>query len=575
MFTRTHFLAPIWLSFLSMFFALLCLLVVPQATAAAQAQPTTTTDVNESSAFYVDRTDDDATAQACTDAPNDCSLRGAIIKANQQVSTTIFLEPDQVYRLTIPPDEINDATTGDLNITADLYLEGVWFICIARDCLRPVILGGEHGNGWVDRILRVENGATVTLDYLSIGSGGHHDFAGRGGGILVTEQAHLTMTDCYINSNMALIGGGLAVEEGTAILHDCEVKENYANQAGGGIWMGASTVVTITESKIVNNLAPYGGGIANFGRLVVAASQLYDNIALDPVHGTGGALHNQGYARLRRTDLFQNVANNSGGAVANQNELVIEETKIYSNQATMGDGGALLNQPLTATAVLHDSYLFQNTAQQGNGGAVWNAGELSLFGDTLAENRTQSTSANGGGIFHHSGELIMVNSTLSSNRTEGEGGGLYVTAAGEGSLTHVTIAENVGFTAGGLLSLNPALRISNTLLAQNYIFFGYNDCTGSFTSQGYNLIARASQCTRVGPATGDLTEIFETYLGHLQHNGGATVTHALLPGNPAINAGSPDSCLAVDQRGLARPQGGRCDIGAFEASFYYMPLVTR
>jgi len=63
--------------------------------------------------------------------------------------------------------------------------------------------------------------------------------------------------------------------------------------------------------------------------------------------------------------------------------------------------------------------------------------------------------------------------------------------------------------------------------------------------------------------------------GKLQSNGGATATYALLPGNPAINAGSPDSCSPVDQRGVVRPQGGRCDIGAFEAVFYFMPLVTR
>ena len=52
-------------------------------------------------------------------------------------------------------------------------------------------------------------------------------------------------------------------------------------------------------------------------------------------------------------------------------------------------------------------------------------------------------------------------------------------------------------------------------------------------------------------------------LGPLQDNGGPTPTHALLLGSPAIDASS--ACPATDQRGVTRPQGAGCDIGAFEA----------
>ena len=60
-------------------------------------------------------------------------------------------------------------------------------------------------------------------------------------------------------------------------------------------------------------------------------------------------------------------------------------------------------------------------------------------------------------------------------------------------------------------------------------------------------------------------------LGPLQDNGGPTFTHALLAGSPAIDARNPaapgsggNACEATDQRGVARPQGAACDIGAFE-----------
>ena len=50
----------------------------------------------------------------------------------------------------------------------------------------------------------------------------------------------------------------------------------------------------------------------------------------------------------------------------------------------------------------------------------------------------------------------------------------------------------------------------------------------------------------------------------LQDNGGATLTHGLYPSSPAIDAGDPNACPATDQRGVARPQGAACDIGAYE-----------
>jgi len=69
----------------------------------------------------------------------------------------------------------------------------------------------------------------------------------------------------------------------------------------------------------------------------------------------------------------------------------------------------------------------------------------------------------------------------------------------------------------------------------------------------------------------------------LQDNGGSTWTQALLPGSPAIDAGYPDrlniyACATTDQRGVARPIGPYCDIGAFEAPIFkyaYLPLIMR
>jgi len=67
-------------------------------------------------------------------------------------------------------------------------------------------------------------------------------------------------------------------------------------------------------------------------------------------------------------------------------------------------------------------------------------------------------------------------------------------------------------------------------------------------------------------------------LGPLAANGGPTPTHALLLGSPAFGAGTNTGCPATDQRGIVRPQGILCDIGAFErvvAQTVFLPLVAK
>jgi hypothetical protein len=115
---------------------------------------------------------------------------------------------------------------------------------------------------------------------------------------------------------------------------------------------------------------------------------------------------------------------------------------------------------------------------------------------------------------------------------------------------------------GGLRNAAGIMTLSNTIVAQNS-----EDCSGSnIQSSGYNLASDAS-CTLA--ATGDQNGI-NPQLGPLQDNGGSTPTHALTESSPAFNAGNPaavgslPACPTTDQRGTSRPQGGRCDIGAFE-----------
>jgi hypothetical protein len=186
----------------------------------------------------------------------------------------------------------------------------------------------------------------------------------------------------------------------------------------------------------------------------------------------------------------------------------------------------------------------------------------------------------GGGIFNGDGPLTLTNSTVSGNSVGLSGGGIF-NRDGTLTLTHSTVSENVAGAAdgggGGIFSIGGLVTLAHTVVAGNTTESD-SDCSGSLTSLGHNLVGEGTGCPSDGP--GDLTvnpaEVFATVLDPLENNGGPTQTQALLPGSPAIDAGAPVCTdadglpLTTDQRGVTRPQGVACDIGAYE----FLPVVV-
>jgi hypothetical protein len=117
------------------------------------------------------------------------------------------------------------------------------------------------------------------------------------------------------------------------------------------------------------------------------------------------------------------------------------------------------------------------------------------------------------------------------------------------------------------VSSSPTL--TNTIVANSS---GGGDCEGSVNgASSSNLIEDPTNaCGLTNGVNGNLIGL-DPRLDPLADNGGATLTHALQPGSPALDAGANASCPATDQRGLARPQGPNCDIGAVEGVPTTMP----
>ncbi len=220
------------------------------------------------------------------------------------------------------------------------------------------------------------------------------------------------------------------------------------------------------------------------------------------------------------------------------------------SQGLAGLGAGVLNQ---GTLVVTNSSVSGNVG----GGIASREGSVTIGGSTVSGN---SAATNGAGIdFVVDGdqrELRITNSTISGNSAPGHaGGGIFITGTGGGprvTITNTTISDNLARTGGGVRNNfgNSALNIRNTIIAGNTP----DDVVGGYLDQGNNLVG------------GD------PRLGPLADNGGSTLTHALLPGSPAIDAGDNAAAPATDQRGVARPQDGdgdgtaTVDIGAVEAA---------
>lgn len=270
-------------------------------------------------------------------------------------------------------------------------------------------------------------------------------------------------------------------------------------------------------------------------------------------------------------------------------------SRIDNNTATNSGGGVYHGHPTTpGTLLIRDSRIDDNSAPAGAG--IHSSDPLTITGSLIRGNEATSPSSGGGGITS-SDTLWLINSTLSGNMAAASGGGLVVGGGSTADLANVTITNNTTDTdkdntgnGGGIRIAAGIVRPQNTLMAGNVdlsTIGGYHpDCSGVFDSLDYNLIGDPSGCTLNGQTGHNLLGVVPLLDG-LRDNGGPSLTHALLPGSPAIDAGNPTGChdpkganLTVDQRGYIRPVNGDgsggavCDIGAYEALSPGAPTAT-
>lgn len=264
---------------------------------------------------------------------------------------------------------------------------------------------------------------------------------------------------------------------------------------------------------------------------------------------------------------------NFGDGIININDCVVSDNTDDNN-----DAAGILNDQ-QGTVNIYRTTVTRNT-KSGNGfgaGGVSNDfnGVLNITDSTISNN----LGGRGGGISNNSSGLInILNTTISGNTAistlTSSAGGVYNNSSGTININSSTITNNDGTDAGNVgVNSSGSVFIINTIVGETATTPScFINSSGDIVSQGYNL----DQGTSCGfNSIGDKSNR-NPVLGPLENNGGPTDTHLLLNNSPAIDMGNPDCPPpATDQRGVERPIGDRCDIGAVEVLPVPIPTLSQ
>ena len=451
------------------------------------------------------------------------------------------------------------------------------------------------------------------------------------GGIDV-DSSDLTIINSTINRNHHVDGHGGGVNFGPNVaeldaefnpilrslhIRDSTISANSSGDnppqtlpiseyaGGGGIYI-TSGDVDIINTTINSNKANFGGGLATKflspvyrGDIHVEGATINENEATAPEHvdfgdmplGGGGLFIVDAQSTIEETLIENNLSSNAGGGiqVASARDTVqMQDVELLDNTSPRGggiyadlfggyEGGGLGTASMTITG----SHIEGNTAngecckpETAGGGIFSGLDELTIRETTISNN---TSAAYGGGIAF-ANHFVLINSTVSGNQAD-YGGGIVLAAnrSQSFSFNFVTIYGNEGLvTGGGIHRINlpstQGSQITNSILAGNASTEpGHENCSNLINTTGSHIVEDLNTC---GFGSGSSMPNMDPLLEPLADTGGSTLTHALASGSPAIDAAEQASCPAVDQRGVSRPQGQGCDIGAVEMEALGAAAVT-
>ncbi len=399
-------------------------------------------------------------------------------------------------------------------------------------------VGSNNGSSWANAYTSLQTALTGALsgDQIWVAAG---------------SSKPTTNTDRSISFNLKT---GVAIYGGFAGTESLLTERNPATHVT--ILSGDIGTVGDTSDNsyhVVNGSSTINSAILD-GFTITAGNA--DGV--NPNDRGGGMLIITGASPTLANLIFSaNHASENGGGMANHGSSAPSLTNVTFSGNSANKGGGMYN--INANPTLTD-VAFNNNASSNLGGGMYNTdgGAPTLTNVTFKGNTAVNA---GGGMRNILSHPILVNVTFSGNSAP-VGGGMQNLGANP-SLTNVTFSGN---TAGGAIdntSSNPTIR--NSIL--------YGNTGGEIVNSSSTPVVTYSIVQGGYAGTGNLDA--DPLLGALANNGGFTQTMSLGAGSPAINKGDNATCALTDQRGITRPQGGTCDIGAFEVEMLSLTLRSQ
>ncbi len=427
------------------------------------------------------------TVNSTGDGGAGCTLREAVQSANANanlnngcgIGSAIALD---TIEFLVPNVEL---ANGEITISDDLQVNTVG---------SNVTI---NANG-TSRIFNISN-ASVTLNDLTLtggnGSDGNSSY-GEGGAVYVGGGS-LVMQNCVVHSNTAATnaGGGISGRADLLSISNSRIYNNVAQSAGG--IADRDNTLTIVNSQITSNTATYYGS----GGMVVGSYQA--TITSSTVSGNTGVTEGGGifFDRTDASILNSTISNNyltgqsdgdffggrGGGLAAEDSSLVITNSKIESNIATASGGGLyglasdirLVNSTISGNNALA---LGEYSTAIGGGGIFitmrsssfgTSNSQIYLYGSTVDNNHS---ARDGGGILiapedgNGSADVIAINSTISKNSSTYLGAGVHQINDGDFGGYAATMSANVSTSGAGGISASGAdaeLALANSIVAGN------------------------------------------------------------------------------------------------------------
>jgi len=310
----------------------------------------------------------------------------------------------------------------------------------------------------------------VTLNNVNLDSNQALNAPGNGGGLHITGDGGVNITNGTVNGNTAESeGGGLWNGSGTMVVDGTTIDGNTASGAasdegGGGIYNLSGILSVTNRANITNNIADgasgSGGGILNDagGTLTVSNSRINGNTS----NRAGGGIEDNSASGTTVTLTNVNLDNNqtmnapgNGGGlhVTGDGNVSIIEGSVRDNTAG-AEGGGLWNGSGMMTVdktVINSNTASGPDADNGGGGLFNEGGVLTIINAVISNNAADGTSGSGGGILNNTGTLTVSDTQMDGNSAMRAGGGIEENSIAGSflSLTNVNLTNNSASTSPG------------------------------------------------------------------------------------------------------------------------------